>query len=602
VTSERWSLVKDILDTIGDSAPEEREKTIAARCGGDPDLRREVESLLAVETRSERLEAWANRETVAQPERIGPYRVERLLGSGGMGSVFLAVRDDDQYRKKVAIKLIQCSWDHDAARRFRAERQLLANLDHPNIVRLIDGGALPSGQPYLAMDYIDGRPIDAFVRERGLETRDILTLFLKVCDAVQFAHQNLIIHRDLKAANVLVSSDGEPHLLDFGIAKLLSPDGPERDWTQAWQRVLTPASASPEQAAGGPVTTASDVYSLGVLLYSLVTGVPFYAGFREFAADPARAIREYEPPAASAAPGITTRAQRQLAGDLDTIIQKATAKDLPRRYPTVEELAADIRRHMDGHPVKARPASLSYRLGKFARRNRVFVSAAAVVLLAIAAGTAASAVYSYRATQARQLAERRLEELHRLTNSMLFEVDDVLVTLQGATAARAAIVNRTLQYLDEMSSDAGNSQAVLRDLASAYKRVGKIQAAEETAHLGGPGSLQNGRQSFEKAVAIRQRLADADPNNVVLQIELLNATWDTGSSYGDAGDLDRAIAIYTASAMKCEALAARVRKDEKDFTEIEYNLGSFLTGAGTLLMREGDVSGALAYLRRGAAV
>lgn len=602
MTSERWTLVKDILDVVEDRAPEEREKMIAARCQGDPDLRREVESLLSVETRAERLEMWANREMNVQPERIGPYKVERLLGAGGMGSVFLAVRDDDQYRKNVAIKLIQWSSDHHAARRFRAERQLLANLDHPNIVRLIDGGALPGGQPYLAMDYIDGRPIDAFVRDGRLEIGKTLILFLKVCDAVQFAHQNLIIHRDLKAANVLVTADGEPHLLDFGIAKLLDPEGSQRDGTQPWQRILTPASASPEQALGGPVTTASDVYSLGVMLYLLVTGVPFYSGSRDFTADPARSIREYEPPAASDTPGLAPRVRRQLAGDLDTIVRKATAKDVSRRYATAEEFAADIRRHIDGHPVKARPAALSYRLGKFVRRNRVLVSAAILVLLAIGAGTAASAVYSYRARQAQQLAERRLEELHRLTNSMLFEVDDVLVTLQGATAARAAIVNRTLQYLDRMSSDAGNSQAVLRDMASAYTRVGRIQAAEKTAHLGGPGSLRNGRRSFEKAAAIRQRLADAEPNNMVLQIELLNASWDIGGGYADEGDLDKTISIYTASAAKCEALAQRARNDEKNFTEIEYNLGSFLTGVGALLDMEGNFPGALAYLRRGAAV
>ncbi len=452
------------------------------------------------------------------------------------------------------------------------------------------------------MDYIDGRPIDVFVRECLLETGDILALFLRVCDAVQFAHQNLIIHRDLKAANVLVSADGEPHLLDFGIAKLVSPDGPERDRTQPWQRVLTPVSASPEQAAGGPVTTASDVYSLGVLLYLLVTGVPFYSGCREFQTDPACAIREFEPPAPSAAPGLAARTRRLLAGDLDTIVRKATAKDFSRRYPTVEELATDIRRHLDGHPVKARPASLSYRLGKFVRRNRVLVSAAILVFLAIGAGTAASAIYSYRARQAQQLAERRLEELHRLTNSMLFEVDDVLVTLQGATAARAAIVNRTLQYLDQMSSDAGNNQSVMRDLASAYTRVGRIQAAEQTAHLGGPGSLQNGRQSFEKAVAIRQRLADADPKNITLQIELLNATGDIGGTYSYTGDLDRALAFYTASAAKCDALAARVPKDGKDFTEIEYNLSSLLTGAGVISDQEGNSAVALTYFRRASAV
>ena len=599
MTPERWSRVKRILDDLEDCPPGERETRIAAACQGDDELRREVESLLSFEEKAELLE---RPDRPAAPAHIGPWRIERLLGSGGMGSVFLASRDDAQYHKRVAIKLIQWTGDPETARRFRTERQVLANLDHPNIARLLDGGALPDGQPYIVMEYIDGQPVDKYARGRGLEIDGVLTLFLRVCAAVQFAHRNLVVHRDIKAGNILVTEDGEPHLLDFGIARLLNPDAPDLDRTQPWQRLLTPGSASPEQAAGGVVTTASDVYSLGVLLYSLLSGASFYAGAKDFATDPGRAIREYEPPPVSETAGLAPRIRRLLAGDLDNIVRKATAKDPAGRYATVDELASDVRRHLEGHPVAARPASLFYRARKFARRNRVFVAASALVLLTIAAGTAASGWYAYRAHLAEANAERRFEALHRLTNSMLFEVDDAVATLQGATAARAAIVNRTLEYLDQMASDAGENPAVLRDLATAYVRIGRIQSAEQTAHLGGAGTVEKARRSFEKARDIRARLSARDPGNAALRIETLATSWEIAESYRYEGDLERARAIESAAASEFAALGDRLGSVGRDYTETRYQLGSMLTALGQIAWLEGDTDGSLVSLRRALAV
>lgn len=476
MNAERWREVRQILDSLDNwdnCAPGDRAALIAASCNGDPELRREVESLLAFETRAEALERTSHRRETATPYRIGPYRIERILGTGGMGSVFLAIRDDDQYLKRVAIKVIQWAGDPEIASRFRTERQVLASLDHPHIARLLDGGTLPDGRPYLVMDYIDGLPVDLFVRREKLSVERVLRLFLKICAAVHFAHRNLVVHRDLKPGNILVSADGEPHLLDFGIAKLLNAAGPEMDRTQAWQRLLTPASASPEQAAGGTITTASDVYSLGVLLYGLIAGTGYYAGAKDFATDPGRAIRDYEPPPI-----------RHVPRDLAIIVRKATAKDPEHRYPTVEEFAADLRRHLSGHPISARPSSFLYRAAKFAGRNRLLVSSAAGLFLAIAAGVAGTAVYATRARVAEARAERRFNSLHTLTNSMLFEVDDAIANLQGATAAREAIVKRALEYLDQLSADSGDNPAVLRDLALAYRRIGNIQGTEQSAHLG----------------------------------------------------------------------------------------------------------------------
>ena len=602
MTGERWQEVKQVLDQLEDCPPEDRERSLAAACNGDPDLRREVESLLSFETRADLLERSANRNARAAWDRIGPYRVERLLGSGGMGSVFLAARDDDQYHKKVAIKVIQWAGDPETTSRFRTERQVLANLDHPNIARLLDGGTLPDGLPYLVMDYIDGCPIDVFVREHGLESEPTLRLFLKVCSAVQFAHQNLIVHRDLKAGNFLVGADGEPHLLDFGIAKLLNPLGPELDRTQPWQRILTPASASPEQAAGGPVTTASDVYSLGILLYTLLTGVPFYGGSKNFATDPGRVILEYDPPPPSQAPGLSPRVSRLLAGDLDNIVRKAAAKDPSLRYPTVEEFAADIRRHLDGHPVAARPASLFYRAEKFALRNRLFVSAAALLLFAIGAGVAGTGWYAYRAHLAESKAERRFEALHGITNSMLFEVDDAIANLQGATAARAAIVRRALQYLDQLSADSGENSAVLQDLAAAYTRIGVIQGTVESAHLGGPGSLDNARDSYLKASAIVERLIAAEPNNLDFQIAIYEPLGELAELYRTQGDLDRSLATTRDLESRMRAVAARAPAHSSQYTESQYSLGTALTILGANSMLRGDSTRALDYLHEALAV
>jgi len=386
VTAERWQEIKRVLDLVGDTTPVDRSRVLAESCGADEDLRREVESLLSFEKQAavfERVARPAN--TAGVPERIGPYRVERLLGAGGMGAVYLAVRDDDQYRKQVAIKVIPTAGDPDLLGRFRAERQIVAGLDHPYIARLLDGGALADGRPYFVMEHIAGQRIDAYVSEKKLDTAAVLQLFLKVCSAVQFAHRNLVVHRDLKAGNILVSDNGDPHLLDFGIAKVLDPVAhADLEATRTMIRRLTPISASPEQASGGRVTAASDVYSLGVLLYRLLTGVSAYAGAKDFETDPAQVIREYEPPPASHAPGVPPKLRRVLAGDLDNIVRKAIEKETVRRYGSVEDLAADIERYLQGRPVQARRASVLYRARKFVGRHRALVTAG------LAAGTVAA--------------------------------------------------------------------------------------------------------------------------------------------------------------------------------------------------------------------
>ena len=386
MTGERWQEIKRVLDLVGDAAPEDRSRVLAESCGADQELRREAESLLSFEQQAAVLEDAARPASLAGvPERIGPYRIEQLLGAGGMGAVYLAQRDDDQYRKRVAIKVIPSAGDPDLLVRFRAERQIMAGLDHPYIARMLDGGALADGRPYFVMEHIAGQRIDTYVSERTLDTAAVLRLFLKVCSAVQFAHRNLVVHRDLKAGNILVSENGDPHLLDFGIAKVMDPMAhADLEATRTLMRRLTPISASPEQASGARITAASDVYSLGVLLYRLLTGVSAYTGAEDFEADPARVIREYEPPPASHAPGVPPKLRRILAGDLDNIVRKAVEKQPVRRYGSVQEFAADIELYLQGRPVRARRASALYRARKLVGRHRAMVAAA------LAAGTVAA--------------------------------------------------------------------------------------------------------------------------------------------------------------------------------------------------------------------
>src|SRR5258708_1357289 len=333
---EHWTRVKEVLDLALRATPSDRSRVVREACTGRTYLDRDVASLLQYSEQTGKLDDCLE-ETVRgltgsapATQRIGPYRLDRVLGSGGMATVYLAIRTDDELPAQVALKVMQ-AWSSDTLlERFRGERRILAGLIHPYIARLLDAGKLDDGRPYFVMEYVDGQTIDVYAEK--LDRPAILDLFLKVCSAVQFAHQNLIVHRDIKPGNILVTAVGEPRLLDFGIAKLLAGDD-SSSVTQPSERMLTPLGASPEQTRGGAATMASDVYSLGVLLYRLLARVSPYAGAKEFASDPIRVICEYEPPPASTAGNLTKRDRALLEGDLDTIIQKAMQKEPGRRTP-----------------------------------------------------------------------------------------------------------------------------------------------------------------------------------------------------------------------------------------------------------------------------
>jgi serine/threonine protein kinase/tetratricopeptide (TPR) repeat protein len=392
---ERWERLNVLFHEATSLDPSTRQRFLDTACADDTLLRSEVEQLIIAHDRADQFietpviaihEVWPDREVheVAPGRLLGPYRILSPIARGGMGAVYLAERADGQYQQRVALKVIKPGMDVDLMlRRFRAERQILASLEHPNIARLLDGGTSQDGLPYFVMEYIAGAPINQFVKSRALAVAERLHLFLAVCDAVAHAHRRGVIHRDIKPANILVTPEGVPKLLDFGIAKALSPDVPGSTAPVTGLRLLTPEYASPEQIEGQTATVASDVYSLGVVLYELLTGgSPYHPRSRD-PLDVADAVRTTVPERPSAS--VPKIVRRQLQGDIDTVVLVALRKEPERRYRSVEDMAGDIRRHLHGLPIAARPDSIGYRSSKFLQRNRpaVIAASAAVVVTSL---------------------------------------------------------------------------------------------------------------------------------------------------------------------------------------------------------------------------
>ncbi|MGD0297709.1 MAG: protein kinase [Bryobacteraceae bacterium] len=542
MTPEEWGKVRGILEQVLDLAPEQRAEYLESACSGDPALRQEVDSLIASDKQASTdfLEPGAFAAPILDGasiaaeslagRRIGAYQIVEEIGQGGMGSVYRAIRADDQYRKQVAIKLVRGGvGDAFRRHRFKAERQILANLDHPNIARLLDGGALEDGQPYVVMEYIQGQPIDKFCDSRGLPVAERLQLFRTVCSAVAYAHQHLVIHRDIKPDNILVTDSGEPKLLDFGIAKILDPEDlvGSGNATVTVLRPMTPEYASPEQVRGEPITTASDVYSLGVVLYGLLTGQRPYPGTSRVPHEIAQAVCEAQPEKPSTAvdreeakPENREKLRRRLKGDLDNIVLKALRKEPERRYASVEQFSEDIRRHLKGLPVIARPDTFWYRAGKFVNRNKASVAGLALAAVALIAGLVIALRQTYVAREERARAEQRFNDVRALANSLLFEVHDAIQNLPGSTAARKLIVDRALRYLDALAKEAKGNLSLQRELAAAYQKVGDVQGGFREANLGDtPGATV----SYRKSLAILETVAAADPSNVEAARELIRA-------------------------------------------------------------------------------
>ncbi|HXR35121.1 MAG TPA: serine/threonine-protein kinase, partial [Candidatus Binataceae bacterium] len=564
MTPEVWMRVREMLDHALKTAPEQRAGYLDDACAGDSELRAEVESLIqsyqragdtflegrAIEAAGFDADDGNAGDAPLEGQRIGPYRVVEEIGHGGMGVVYRAVRADDQFRKEVAIKVVRGGLSDELSnQRFKAERQILATLDHPNIARLLDGGAV-DGRPYVVMEYVQGAPLDEYCDARRLPVRARLELFRTVCSAVAYAHQRLVIHRDLKPGNILVGSDGQPKLLDFGIAKIVDPGQYDTgDPTVTMLRVMTPEYASPEQMRGEAITTATDVYSLGVVLYGLLSGRRPYRTTGRTPHEMASAVLEQEPERPSAAIDRADQADRELVGlargtspeklrrrlggDLDNIVLKALRKEPERRYVSVEQFSEDVRRHLAGLPVIARPDTFSYRSGKFVRRHKAAVVGATLVVLALVGGIAATMRQAAIARAERARAEQRFYDVRQLANSLLFEVHDAIENLPGSTPARKILVDRALHYLDKLAQEAKGDLSLQRELAAAYEKVGDVQGGYRTANLGDTAGFIS---SYQRALAIREAVYETDPANSQAQRELLRTHGRLSDALLAAGD------------------------------------------------------------------
>jgi eukaryotic-like serine/threonine-protein kinase len=517
VIDSGWQEARRLFHACIDLGTQDRADLLTRECAGAPGMKAEVESLLAkADENGSFMEQPAAEAGFVQTlhssrvgQRVGAYEIVELLAEGGMGGVYKAVRADDQYRQQVAIKLVRRGLEGDGMlARFKAERQILASLDHPHIARMLDGGRTDEGLPYFVMELIDGEPIDRYCEHHQLTVAQRLELFCDVCAAVQYAHQNLTVHRDLKPGNILVTPKGVVKLLDFGIAKVLDVGAASQDTVTAL-RAMTPEYSSPEQLKGEAITTATDVYSLGVLLYRLLSG---RSPYRAAASEPyalAREVCDTEPakPSAARAERTNLTLRKQLEGDLDSIVLMALRKERDKRYPSVEQLSQDIRRHLAHLPVVARQSTWSYRSGRFLARHKVAVSAGALVLLTLVGGIVSTAREAKIAAGERDRAERHFNSVRQLANAFMFEFHDAIENLPGALPARQLVVAKALKYLDELAAEAGNDLSLKQELATAYEKVGDVQAGYRSANL---GDTRGALSSYHKALGLRESLARHD--------------------------------------------------------------------------------------------
>jgi len=549
MTSEQWERVKAVVGDALEYPEEERFGFVLRACAGDTALRREVESMLAVS--GSKLEAcaeglastWEDQAAARLGQRIGAYELIREIGRGGMGTVYLARRADEEFEKEVAIKLLKRGTDTDEVlRRFRAEREILARLEHPNIAHLIDAGTTDNGLPYFVMECVVGVTITEFCSANHLGVDDRLRLFLKICAAIQFAHQHLVVHRDVKPANIVVTAEGEPKLLDFGIAKLLDPAEAPVTVTAVDRQRFTPDYASPEQVRGESITTVSDVYSLGALLYELLAGASphRFSTKHPSPTELLRVVAEQEPLRPSSV--ATEAAQKtRLRGDLDNILLQALRKEPARRYPGVNALAEDIRRHLNNFPVRARKDTVGYRASKFIRRHRAGVTAAALVVIALISGITVAAWQAHVASLERAKAVQRFNQVRELARSVMFDYHDQIASLPGSTTVRHRLVQDSLKYLDNLSREAGNDHGLLRELASAYEKIGLVQGNSYYSNL---GDTEGGLKSYRRSLEIRQNLLAADPGNRELQNEVAASYEGVGDILNAKGDLRACLETY----------------------------------------------------------
>jgi eukaryotic-like serine/threonine-protein kinase len=600
MSSVEWRRVRTVFERASAMDPEARAALLAELSVSDAALAREVVQLLAAEADPRPfLEVPAGGPlaalaAMAEPEELpegslrrprsgdllGAYRLLERLGEGGMGVVFRAERADGEFEQEVAIKLMRRELvGAPSEERFRRERQILARLEHPNVARLLDGGVTEQG-PYLVMEYVRGVSIDVYCERNGLSIPQRLELFATVCDAVHSAHSVLVVHRDLKPANVLVTGRGQVKLLDFGIAQLLDESAVgEPATTRFGVRPMTLEYASPEQLRGEPLSTASDVFSLGVLLFELLVGVHPFDLEGESLVGVERIVCEGEVPQPSSRvprmprgglPQSARALRRALRGDLDTILKQALHRQPSRRYPSAAELRNDLRRYLDHEPVRARPDTLAYRLSRFSRRHAAVVAVVAALLIAIVVGAVSTLHEAHRA-------ERRYLNVRALANTLLFELHDEVRDLPGATAVRERLVREALSYLNLLSADVSDDAALQLELAAAYERVGQVQGDPHYMNL---GDLEGALTSYREAFRLRESVWRLNPESPELSRALARSYGHLAVVTSWSGSNEEAIGLSRRALDLLEPARGGSAVEDRDHGRIRAELGWWLIWGG----------------------
>jgi len=627
VSGNNWDRIQEIFFEAADLPVAERDAFLARACDGDAGLRSEVESLLKADALSgSAIAAAIGSEASAlfmddaplSGTRMGPYRLLKEIGRGGMGSVYVGERDDEHFRKLVAIKVVKRGMDSaEVLARFRHERQILAGLEHPYIARLIDGGTTPDGRPFFVLEYVQGQPIDSYCRANNLNVDARLRLFLKVCEAVAYAHRSLVVHRDLKPSNIFVNAEGIPKLLDFGVAKLLDPgNDPGLTATSAAMGPLTPEYASPEQIHGLPITTAADVYALGAILFELLTGTRAQRIETRTPAEIERVVCQTDTPR----PSTVARAAGKLRidSDLDNIVLMAMRKEPERRYGSVTRFAEDIERYLSGRPVMARQDSFVYRARKFLVRNSLAVGAGILIFLSLLGGIILAEMQAHRAERERQIAEvqrqsaereraraeaqkqlaeqeraraesqrqiaerertraeaetqvarteqersrRRLAQMLQLANSSLFDVHTAIETLPGSTEARRQIVTTTLKFLENLAKDAGPDDDLRYVLSASYFKVANVLGYPWQPNLGDTkGALAN----YEKSAAFIDPLLARNPDRTDYLMQWVRTRTNWASLLSQTGEVPKALEMLRGSIPEAHRLPKLCPKNPQCF-------------------------------------
>ena len=631
-TKDHAALVAELFDSAIECDTTRRAAFLDQRCGGDAEIRAEVESLLhAAKQSADFMEGGALSAATTETqgaftagEQIGNYEIVSLIGKGGMGEVYLA--RDRHLQRSVALKLVRGGLDRETlSRRFQREQQLLAGLNHPNIAQLYETGVTADGIPFFAMEYVDGTRLDHFADQSGLDLRGRLRLFQKICGAVAYAHQHLVVHRDLKPANIRVTPEGEPKLLDFGIAKLLDEIAEEAaEQTMTMHRMLTPEYASPEQVRGDPISTASDVYSLGVVLYELLTGIKPYRLTSRNPSELTRAITDEDPVRPSdnrsALGGSKFENRKLLRGDLDNIALMALRKPAERRYQSAAAFSEDVRRYLEGLPVRARKDTVGYRASKFVRRHRVAATAVALVLLAIIAGMVVALYEARIAREERNRAQAEQTKAEQISDFLAraLSYSDPLAGAPGAGNHRDATINEMLNEVgprieSELASEPDVKASLQRVIGSAFLSQNRFedalqylnQALETQLKLYGEQHVETARTLVELATALalkgdyagaeregrralatfraRPELGDAHPDVFAGTLSLM------GDALFSRGDVAGAEAMYR----ECVQLTPKLRNSPEA-------VGSAKRGLGLAYYSRGQLEEASAVLRESA--